>query len=56
MSQGGAYRRWESDIQLLKGISVYRKLGISMKDIKILLADKDKHLLKKIHLENLGSS
>ena len=46
------YRNYtENHIRTLKEISVYRKLGISIQDIKILLHSEDKHLLKDIYLE-----
>lgn len=46
------YRNYtEEDIETLKEISVYRKLGISIKDIKILLERKDKSLLEEIYKE-----
>lgn len=46
------YRNYtEEDIETLKEISVYRKLGISIKDIKILLEGKDKSLLEEIYKE-----
>ena len=39
------YRNYsEEDVKTLKEISVYRKLGISIKDIKVLLNTKDKQL------------
>ena len=46
------YRNYtEEDIKILKEISVYRKLGISIKSIKILLESKDNHLLEEIYKE-----
>lgn len=49
------YRNYsEDDIKILKEISVYRKLGISIKDIKILLQDKDKQLLENIYKEKIN--
>lgn len=49
------YRNYtQEDINILKEICVYRKLGISIKDIKILLDNKDKELLKKIYKEKIS--
>lgn len=46
------YRNYTEDhIRTLKEISVYRKLGISIQDIKMLLHSEDKHLLKDIYVE-----
>lgn len=43
------YRNYtEQDILLLKEISAYRKLGISLSDIKILLNEKDSSFLHKL--------
>ena len=49
------YRNYsEEDVKTLKEISVYRKLGISIKDIKVLLNTKDKQLLENINKEKLS--
>lgn len=49
------YRNYtEEDIKILKEISVYRKLGISIKDIKILLESKDKQFLENIYKEKIS--
>lgn len=49
------YRSYtEQDIKILKEISAYRKLGISIKDIKVLLQGKDTQLLKAIYKEKRG--
>lgn len=49
------YRNYtEEDIKILKEISVYRKLGISIKDIKILLENKDKQFLENIYKEKIN--
>lgn len=49
------YRNYsEEDVKILKEISVYRKLGISIKDIKVLLNTKDKQLLENIYKEKLS--
>lgn len=49
------YRNYtQEDIKILKKISVYRKLGISIKDIKILLKNKDEQLLEKIYIEKIN--
>lgn len=46
------YRNYtEEDIKTLKEISIYRKLGISIKDIKILLEGKYQHKLEEIYQE-----
>ncbi len=46
------YRNYtEKDVDTLKEISVYRKLGVGIKDIKILLDKKDKELLTSIYNE-----
>lgn len=46
------YRNYtEDNIKVLKEISVYRKLGISIKDIKILLKEKNKEILENIYKE-----
>lgn len=50
------YRNYtEENIRTLKEISVYRKLGISLKDIKILLKEKDSNILKEIYEEKKQS-
>lgn len=49
------YRNYtEEDIEILKEISVYRKLGISIKDIKILLENKDNQFLENIYKEKIN--
>ena len=49
------YRNYsEEDVKTLKEISVQRKLGISIKDIKVLLNTKDKQLLENIYKEKLS--
>lgn len=49
------YRNYtEEDVAILKEISVYRKLGISIKDIKILLEKKDEQLLNNIYKEKIN--
>lgn len=49
------YRNYtDKDVALLKEISVYRKLGISIKDIKILLEKKDDQLLNNIYKEKIN--
>lgn len=49
------YRNYsEEDVKTLKEIYVYRKLGISIKDIKVLLNTKDKQLLENIYKEKLS--
>lgn len=49
------YRNYtEEDIKILKEISVYRKLGISIKDIKVLLEGKNNDLLKSIYEEKIS--
>lgn len=46
------YRNYsEEDVRVLKEIAIYRKLGISIKDIKILLEGKNKELLETIYKE-----
>lgn len=43
------YRNYtQEDIQILRRISVYRKLGISIVDIRALLKDEKKEILQKI--------
>lgn len=49
------YRNYtEQDVKVLKEISAYRKLGISIKDIKVLLQGKDTQLLEAIYKEKWG--
>ena len=51
------YRNYtEEDVKILKEISVYRKLGISIKDIKTLLEKKDDQLLNNIYKEKINKS
>lgn len=46
------YRNYSEDnVKTLKEISVYRKLGIGIHDIKTLLHSEDKQLLKDIYLK-----
>ncbi|MGL4737230.1 MAG: MerR family transcriptional regulator [Cellulosilyticaceae bacterium] len=46
------YRNYsEEDVRILKEIAIYRKLGISIKDIKILLGGQNKQLLETIYHE-----
>lgn len=48
------YRNYTSeDVEILKKISVYRKLGISIKDIQDLLQNNNKELLLRIYYEKL---
>lgn len=42
------------DILILQKISLYRKLGISVQDIKSLLRNNDRELLEKIYREKLS--
>lgn len=49
------YRNYtEEDVRILKEISIYRKLDISLKDIKTLLHENDKQLLENIYKEKLS--
>lgn len=48
------YRNYtDEDVKVLKKISVYRKLGISIEDIKKLLANNDKGILISIYNQKL---
>lgn len=47
--QNGYRNYTEKHIETLKEISFYRKLGISLEDIKALLGQKDSRLLKEIY-------
>lgn len=48
------YRNYtQQDVEILKKISVYRKLGISIKDIQKLLGSDDKDILLRIYQEKL---
>ena len=48
------YRNYSvQDVETLKRISVYRKLGISIKDIQSLLENGDKSILLRIYQEKL---
>lgn len=48
------YRNYSTqDVETLKKISVYRKLGIGIKDIQILLESGDKRILLRIYQEKL---
>ena len=47
------YRNYSmQDVKTLKKISVYRKLGIGIKDIQTLLEKDDKSILLRIYQEN----
>lgn len=49
------YRNYtDEDIEILKEISVYRKLDISIKDIKVLLEGNNDDLLKNIYKEKIS--
>ncbi|KLU69633.1 MAG: hypothetical protein RHS_4532 [Robinsoniella sp. RHS] len=53
---GNGYRNYtEVNILTLKEISIYRKLGISIQDIKTLLHSKDKALLEQIYNDKFQS-
>ena len=48
------YRNYTAqDVETLKKISVYRKLGISIKDIQSLLETGDKSILLRIYQEKV---
>ena len=48
------YRNYSAqDVETLKKISVYRKLGIGIKDIQSLLKTGDKSILLRIYQEKL---
>lgn len=48
------YRNYsEADVETLKRISVYRKLGIGVQDIKILLDGEGKDILKRVYEQKL---
>lgn len=48
------YRNYtDEDIRILKCISVYRKLGIGIKDIRHILETNDKNILLRIYQEKL---
>ena len=48
------YRNYSvQDVEILKKISVYRKLGIGIKDIQSLLESGDKSILLRIYQEKL---
>jgi len=48
------YRNYtQQDVETLKKISIYRKLGISIKDIQKLLESDDKNILLRIYQEKL---
>lgn len=52
---GNGYRNYtEQDIETLKRISVYRKLGIGIKDIQRILNDEDENILRSIYQEKLN--
>ena len=46
------YRNYSiENLKILKEISVYRKLGIGIKEIKVLLQDEDKGILRQVYEE-----
>lgn len=48
------YRNYSSeDIEILKKISVYRKLGIGIKEIRLLLESDDRNVLERVYNEKL---
>ena len=48
------YRNYtEEDIRILKNVSLYRKLGIGIKDIRHILTTGDQSILLKIYQEKL---
>lgn len=48
------YRNYtDEDVKRLKSISVYRKLGIGIQDIRHILETDDQSILQKIYLEKL---
>lgn len=48
------YRNYtQQDIEILKRISLYRKLGISIKDIRNILDGNDENILRRIYQEKL---
>lgn len=50
------YRNYtEDDVAVLKKISIYRKLGINIRDIKTLLKSGDVQLLEQIYQEKMNS-
>lgn len=54
---GNGYRNYSpQDVETLKKISVYRKLGISIKDIQSLLKSGDKSILLRIYQEKMRES
>lgn len=54
---GNGYRNNSpQDVETLKKISVYRKLGISIKDIQSLLKSGDKSILLRIYQEKMRES
>lgn len=51
---GNGYRNYtEEDLEILRRISVYRKLGIGLKDIQSLLEGGDRKILLRIYQEKL---
>lgn len=49
------YRNYtDQDVEILKRISVYRKLGIGIKDIQRILSDEDESILLSIYQEKLN--
>lgn len=52
---GNGYRNYtEQDVEILKRISIYRKLGIGIEDIKCLLSGDDENILQRIYQEKLN--
>ena len=52
-SNNGYRDYFPNDVDTLKRISVYRKLGVSVKDIKSLLENNDKDVLVRIYSEKM---
>lgn len=49
------YRNYtDQDVEILKRISVYRKLGIGIKDIQRILSGEDESILLSIYQEKLN--
>lgn len=49
------YRNYsEEDVEILKKISIYRKLGIKISDIRKLLNSNDKSILERIYQEKIA--
>lgn len=48
------YRNYsDQDVEVLRKISLYRKLGIGLKDIQSILNDEGEQILKKVYQEKL---